>query len=143
VLFSVLRHGHLLFLTIFDSGSIFLFTGSLLTKLYTYSRTYWATSSFGTYKLLSDDSKTKISELLVTSNNVVRDFLEHHVSWLLCPVLAGLGMTLLTWYVIYTDSCIPGVKPPTPFSPSKNRYVYLRGEFLFSVTFEVREAVHL
>lgn len=94
---------------------------SLLKRFYTYGRTYWATSSFGTYRLLSDDSRTKISDLLLTSNNVVRDILEHPVSWLLCPVLAGLGMTVLTWYVIYTDSFIPGVKPPTPFSPNKNR----------------------
>jgi hypothetical protein len=117
------------FVKIFDNGSVFLFTGSLLKRFYTYGRTYWATSSFGTYRVLSDDSRTKISELLLTSNNVVRDILEHRVSWLLCPVLAGLGMTFLTWYMIYTDSCIPGVKPPTPFSPTKNRYVYLRGEF--------------
>jgi hypothetical protein len=121
-----------IFLTRFYNGSIFLFTGSLLKRFYTYGRTYWATSSFGTYRLLSDDSRTKISDLLLTSNNVVRDILEHPVSWLLCPVLAGLGMTVLTWYVIYTDSFIPGVKPPTPFSPNKNRYVCLRGALLCS-----------
>lgn len=118
-----LMYCQLFFLTVFDNSSIFLFTGSLFKKFYNYSRTYWATSSFGTYQLLSDDSKTKITELFVTSNNAMRDILEHRVSWLLYPVLAGLGMTVLTWYVIYTDSCIPGVRPPTPFSPTKNRYV--------------------
>jgi hypothetical protein len=119
--------------TVFDNGSIFLFTESLFKNFYTYSRTYWATSSFGTYILISDDSRNKITELLLTSNNIMRDILEHPASWLLYPVLAGLGMTVLTWYVIYTDSCIPGVKPPTPFSPTKNRYVCLRGTFLFYV----------
>ncbi|XP_050091658.1 uncharacterized protein LOC126575150 [Anopheles aquasalis] len=41
-------------------------------------------------------------------------------------VLYALGFGLLvsafTWYVIYLDSSIPGVNPPTPFSASKNRY---------------------
>jgi hypothetical protein len=102
-------------------SKVVLMNRSLFKKFYTYSRTYWATSSFGTYQLISDDSRTKITELLLTSTDVVRETLEHPVTWLLCPVLAGLGMTVLTWYVIYTDSCIPGVKPPTPFSPTKNR----------------------
>jgi hypothetical protein len=127
----------LFFLTVFDNGCIFLFTESLLKKFYTYSRTYWATSSFGSYRLLSDDSRNKITELLLTLNNIMRDVLEHPLSWLLYPVLAGLGMTVLTWHVIYTDSCIPGVKPPTPFSPNKTRYVCLRGAFFFDVRLKV------
>jgi hypothetical protein len=93
--------------------------------------------------VLSDDSRTKITELLLTSKNVMREILEHRVSWLLCPVLAGLGMTVLTWYVIYTDSCIPGVKPPTPFSPTKNRYVCLRRAFLFNVRLAVSKSSSL
>jgi hypothetical protein len=67
----------------------------------------------------------------------MREILEHRVSWLLFAMLAGLGMTVLTWYVIYTDSCIPGVKPPTPFSPTKHRYVCLREAFLFNVRLKV------
>jgi hypothetical protein len=86
-------------------------------------KTYWATSSFGTYRLLSDDSRTKISELI--SSNVMRDFLDHF-NWFLLPVLAGLGMTALTWCMVYIDSCVPGIKPPTPLSPNKIRYVYLK-----------------
>ncbi|ETN58055.1 hypothetical protein AND_010370 [Anopheles darlingi] len=34
----------------------------------------------------------------------------------------GLLVSAFTWYVIYLDSSIPGVNPPTPFSASKNRY---------------------
>jgi hypothetical protein len=109
-----------------------LFIGALLQKFYVYGKTYWATSSFGTYKLLSDDTEFKVSEVLLTSNSVVRDILGRF-SWLLLPVLAGLGVTVLTWYMIYVDSCIPGIKPPTPFSPTKNRWVFLKVALLFNV----------
>lgn len=34
----------------------------------------------------------------------------------------GLLVASFTWYVIYLDSSIPGVNPPTPFSASKKRY---------------------
>lgn len=107
-----------------------------MQKFIVYCKTYWATSSFGAYKLLSDDTKSKVSEVLLTSNNVVRDILGHF-SWLLFPVLAGLGMTVLTWCMIYVDSYIPGIKPPTPFSPAKNRWVCWRVALLFNVSQEV------
>jgi hypothetical protein len=103
-----------------------------LQKFYVYGKTYWATSSFGTNKLLSDDTKFKVSEVLLTSNSAVRDILGHF-SWLLLPVLAGLGMTVLTWCMIYVDSCIPGIKPPTPFSPTKNRWVCWKVPLLFNI----------
>lgn len=38
---------------------------------------------------------------------------------ILLPVLCGIGMTVFTWIMIYLDSSVPGVKPPTPFSPEK------------------------
>ncbi|KAJ4430700.1 hypothetical protein ANN_19291, partial [Periplaneta americana] len=101
-------------------SKLVLINRALFQKAYIYSKKYWISSSFGSYKLLSDESKTKISELLLSSDSVVRDFLGHF-NWLLLPLLAGLGMTALTWCMIYVDSCIPGVKPPTPFSPNKNR----------------------
>lgn len=37
-------------------------------------------------------------------------------------VAFGLLVASFTWYVIYLDSSIPGVNPPTPFSASKKRY---------------------
>ncbi|XP_023724750.1 uncharacterized protein LOC111873904 [Cryptotermes secundus] len=101
-------------------SKLIIINRALLQKFIVYGKTYWATSSFGAYKLLSDDTKSKVSEVLLTSNNVVGDILAHF-SWLLFPVLAGLGMTVLTWCMIYVDSYIPGIKPPTPFSPAKNR----------------------
>ncbi|XP_003425408.2 uncharacterized protein LOC100680185 [Nasonia vitripennis] len=42
-------------------------------------------------------------------------------SWLIKAVLSGLATTGITWFIIYEDSNVPGVNPPSPFSPSKKR----------------------
>uniref|UniRef100_A0A182K476 ADP-ribosylation factor-like protein 6-interacting protein 6 n=1 Tax=Anopheles christyi TaxID=43041 RepID=A0A182K476_9DIPT len=44
------------------------------------------------------------------------------VSHTLYAVAFGLLLSSFTWYIIYLDSSIPGVNPPTPFSASKKRY---------------------
>lgn len=38
---------------------------------------------------------------------------------ILIPALCGFMMTIFTWFMMYLDSSVPGVKPPTPFSPEK------------------------
>ncbi|XP_052860749.1 uncharacterized protein LOC128267842 [Anopheles cruzii] len=43
-------------------------------------------------------------------------------AYVLSAVAFGLLVSSFTWYVIYLDSSIPGVNPPTPFSASKKRY---------------------
>uniref|UniRef100_A0A2M4AMM8 Uncharacterized protein n=1 Tax=Anopheles triannulatus TaxID=58253 RepID=A0A2M4AMM8_9DIPT len=43
-------------------------------------------------------------------------------AYVLYAIAFGLLVSAFTWYVIYLDSSIPGVNPPTPFSASKNRY---------------------
>lgn len=42
-------------------------------------------------------------------------------NWLLKAMISGLVMTSFTWFILYKDSSIPGVNPPSPFSPSKQR----------------------
>lgn len=42
-------------------------------------------------------------------------------NWLLKATMSGLVMTSFTWFILYKDSSIPGVNPPSPFSPSKQR----------------------
>lgn len=44
-------------------------------------------------------------------------------STILLPLFCGLLMTVFTWIMIYLDSSVPGVKPPTPFSPEKYKLV--------------------
>ncbi|XP_049289299.1 uncharacterized protein LOC125767086 [Anopheles funestus] len=83
------------------------------------------------------------SRVAVVADNVWQDFLdrctrlkpptfswkmEHFVqqiataSHALYAVGFGLLLSSFTWYIIYLDSSIPGVNPPTPFSASKQRY---------------------
>jgi hypothetical protein len=40
---------------------------------------------------------------------------------LLVPLLCGISITIFTWLIVYLDSDVPGVNPPTPFSPSQER----------------------
>ncbi|XP_053679203.1 uncharacterized protein LOC128730196 [Anopheles nili] len=44
------------------------------------------------------------------------------VARLMYALVFGLLLSSFTWYIIYLDSNIPGVNPPTPFSASKKRY---------------------
>ncbi|KYN01266.1 hypothetical protein ALC62_07885 [Cyphomyrmex costatus] len=41
--------------------------------------------------------------------------------WLLKATMSGLVITGFSWFILYKDSSIPGVNPPSPFSPSKQR----------------------
>lgn len=64
------------------------------------------------YAALSDDIIVKIgaSSAWVQTNY-------HSYVW---PVAVSSAISMLTTFMIYFDSDVPGQSPPTPFSPSKN-----------------------
>ncbi|XP_046385049.1 uncharacterized protein LOC124155351 [Ischnura elegans] len=43
------------------------------------------------------------------------------LQWILVPTLFSTAFVGFSWAVLYKDSNIPGVNPPTPFSPSNYR----------------------
>ncbi|KOX78852.1 ADP-ribosylation factor-like protein 6-interacting protein 6 [Melipona quadrifasciata] len=47
--------------------------------------------------------------------------------WLIKAAVCGLIMMGFTWFIIYKDSSIPGINPPSPFSPSKQRFSKVPG----------------
>ncbi|RZC34749.1 ankyrin repeat and zinc finger domain-containing protein 1 [Asbolus verrucosus] len=46
-----------------------------------------------------------------------KDAVKYSNVWL--PALCGVLTTYFTWIMVYLDSQVPGVQPPSPFSPSK------------------------
>ncbi|XP_076283565.1 uncharacterized protein LOC143210531 isoform X1 [Lasioglossum baleicum] len=53
--------------------------------------------------------------------NVTMSFFKTY-GWLIKAAVSGLIMMGFTWFIIYKDSSIPGIDPPSPFSPSKYRF---------------------
>ncbi|XP_012057181.1 PREDICTED: uncharacterized protein LOC105620288 [Atta cephalotes] len=54
--------------------------------------------------------------------------------WLLKATMSGLVITGFTWFILYKDSSIPGINPPFPFSPSKQR---IRGSSRIQINYLV------
>ncbi|XP_022906557.2 ADP-ribosylation factor-like protein 6-interacting protein 6 [Onthophagus taurus] len=48
-----------------------------------------------------------------------RESIKYSSIWL--PILCGLLTTYFTGIIVFLDSDVPGVQPPSPFSPSKYR----------------------
>lgn len=67
----------------------------------------------------ASEEKLKLAADKLMVQEVIGDY-----GWLLKAGLCGLTMISFTWFIIYEDSYIPGVNPPSPFSPTKNRYKY-------------------
>nr|CAH7719534.1 unnamed protein product [Callosobruchus chinensis] len=62
------------------------------------------------YEILSDDG----NEMLVHSWKTV---LKYSNIWL--PLLFGFLSSYFTWMMVYLDSAVPGVQPPSPLSPRR------------------------
>lgn len=48
-----------------------------------------------------------------------------HLMW---PAVCGILVTAFTWAMVYLDSDVPGISPPSPLSPQKyRRYAQMIG----------------
>lgn len=49
--------------------------------------------------------------------NVWVDSVKYSKYWF--PILCGFLTTYFTWLMVYIDSNVPGIQPPSPLSPSR------------------------
>ncbi|XP_011261639.1 uncharacterized protein LOC105254573 isoform X2 [Camponotus floridanus] len=79
-------------------------------------------SKFGVKQLPADSEKfLKTShQYAEAASNMLVTFYERY-NWLMKATMSGLMITSFSWFILYKDSSIPGVNPPFPFSPSRQR----------------------
>ncbi|XP_071869315.1 ADP-ribosylation factor-like protein 6-interacting protein 6 [Bombus fervidus] len=125
-------------------GKIYINYGSILqlqnNVKYVASSTSIFSNIFNVFDLsrISDISEFKVKQLTTISDkfvngsqyddvvNVMTSFFKTY-GWLIKAAVCGLIMMGFTWFIIYKDSSIPGINPPSPFSPSKQRFSKVSG----------------
>lgn len=67
---------------------------------------------------------------LAQKYNASLEWTQNNYAHLIQPAFYGVLVSFFTMMIIYFDSDVPGVNPPTPFSPRKaNQYVMIDFEF--------------
>uniref|UniRef100_A0A1B6HM43 Uncharacterized protein n=1 Tax=Homalodisca liturata TaxID=320908 RepID=A0A1B6HM43_9HEMI len=61
--------------------------------------------------LWPQDVPQNLPEMLLMLPNLLRTY----------PIVTGALLSFLTWHIMYLDSAVPGINPPTPLSPVKYR----------------------
>ncbi|KAL6444870.1 hypothetical protein ACFW04_002117 [Cataglyphis niger] len=78
-------------------------------------------SKFGMKQLPADSERFfNMGQYAGAAINMLVIFYEKY-DWLLKAAMSGLMITSFSWFILYKDSNIPGVNPPSPFSPSRQR----------------------
>ncbi|KRT86333.1 hypothetical protein AMK59_3000 [Oryctes borbonicus] len=92
-----------------------IFSLAIITvKLYYSNRTYVEGLIFE-QQLISLEQATEEGQ--VVFKNIWVHSIKYSKYWL--PALCGLLTTYFTWLLVYLDSDVPGVQPPSPLSPTK------------------------
>uniref|UniRef100_A0A1B6JYL5 Uncharacterized protein n=1 Tax=Homalodisca liturata TaxID=320908 RepID=A0A1B6JYL5_9HEMI len=63
--------------------------------------------------LWPQDVPQNLPEMLLMLPNLLRTY----------PIVTGALLSFLTWHIMYLDSAVPGINPPTPLSPVKYREI--------------------
>ncbi|XP_046678532.1 uncharacterized protein LOC124366205 [Homalodisca vitripennis] len=63
--------------------------------------------------LWPQDVPQNLPEMLLMMPNLLRTY----------PIVTGALLSFLTWHIMYLDSAVPGINPPTPLSPVKYREI--------------------
>ncbi|ALC42215.1 CG8321, partial [Drosophila busckii] len=68
--------------------------------------------------LVNDNNVQQVTSFMQEQLNNALDWSERHQlrSWL-SALLCGFIVSLFHYAIVYFDSAVPGVSPPTPFSP--------------------------
>lgn len=73
-----------------------------------------------------------LQNYVATSTSFIHRCFLQKLSLFVLPALYGLLMVLFSWLLVFYDSKVPGVFPPTPLSPKKHRCV-LNFQFFYFI----------
>lgn len=75
------------------------------------------------FKDIGASLQESVAAQVATLYSKVTSYRVNFTSIIACGLIGSL-VTVFSWMIIYLDSDIPGVNPPTPLSPRKNRTGY-------------------
>lgn len=106
-----------------------------LLSVATFTQMYETVPRFDVKQLSADSGKflNASNQYAEVATDVLATFYGKY-GWLLKATMSGLVITGFTWFILYKDSSEPGVNPPSPFSPSKQR---IRGSSRIQINYLV------
>lgn len=92
-----------------------------------------------------------LSDGLAQKYDASLEWTQNNYTYLMQPAFYGILVSIFTMMIIYFDSDVPGVNPPTPFSPRKANqwvwfwfsiFVFVYGSFAIKVYFHFHFHFH-